>query len=170
MSEEKIKKEEAAHFHKSSEETQEIFQIIDRFEASDITRLRLKQGDMLLELEKPGECLKIPKPLEKGGTEDVDRTTQKPAAEKATEIISDEAEGTPVESPIAGVFYAAPSPGAKHYVTVGQHVKKGDVVGLVEAMKMMNEIVAPVSGVIKTIEVKNEDFVEYKQSLMIISR
>ena len=78
-------------------------------------------------------------------------------------------DGTVLSSPIAGVFYAAPSPGSAPYVKVGQHVKKGDVVGLVEAMKMMNEITAPVSGVVKVIDVKNEDFVEYKQSLMIIS-
>ena len=181
MSEEMIKNEGDVSVGKTTVTTdEEIFRIIDRFESSDIAKLKFKKGDVLLELEKavaaPGGDPCAPANIG-GGT--VPQDTEKEGAAAATdkvlksgsdgEATKDEQDGTVLSSPIAGVFYAAPSPGSAPYVKVGQHVKKGDVVGLVEAMKMMNEITAPVSGVVKVIDVKNEDFVEYKQSLMIIS-
>ena len=179
MSEEMIKNEGDVSVGKTTVTTdEEIFRIIDRFESSDIAKLKFKKGDMLLELEKavatPGGDPCAPANIG-GGTVLQEREKAEPVTVEASEseaggkMAGEEQEGTVLSSPIAGVFYAAPSPGSAPYVKTGQHVKKGDVVGLVEAMKMMNEITAPVSGVVKVIDVKNEDFVEYKQSLMIIS-
>ena len=179
MSEEMIKNEGDVSVGKTEVTTdEEIFRIIDRFESSDIAKLKFKKGDMLLELEKAaavhGGDPCAPANIS-GGTVPQEREKAEPVALEASEseaggkTAGDEQDGTVLSSPIAGVFYAAPSPGSAPYVKLGQHVKKGDVVGLVEAMKMMNEITAPVSGVVKVIDVKNEDFVEYKQSLMIIS-
>ena len=179
MSEEMIKNEGEVSVGKTKVTTdEEIFRIIDRFESSDIAKLKFKKGDVLLELEKavaaPGGDPCAPANIG-GGTVLQEREKDEPVAVEASEseaggkMAGEEQDGTVLSSPIAGVFYAAPSPGSAPYVKLGQHVKKGDVVGLVEAMKMMNEITAPVSGVVKVIDVKNEDFVEYKQSLMIIS-
>ena len=179
MSEEMIKNEGDASVGKTEVTAdEEIFRIIDRFESSDIAKLKFKKGDVLLELEKaaaaPGGDPCAPANIG-GGTVPKEREKAEPVAVEASEseaggkTAGEEQDGTVLSSPIAGVFYAAPSPGSAPYVKLGQHVKKGDVVGLVEAMKMMNEITAPVSGVVKIIDVKNEDFVEYKQSLMIIS-
>ena len=179
MSEEMIKNEGDGSVGKTEVTTdEEIFRIIDRFESSDIAKLKFKKGDVLLELEKavaaPGQDPCAPANIG-GGTVLQEREKAAPVAVEVSEseaggkMAGEEQDGTVLSSPIAGVFYAAPSPGSAPYVKVGQHVKKGDVVGLVEAMKMMNEITAPVSGVVKVIDVKNEDFVEYKQSLMIIS-
>lgn len=76
--------------------------------------------------------------------------------------------GTPVESPMIGVVYLQPQPDAPTYVKVGDRVEEGDVVCIIEAMKLMNEIQAPKSGIIKEILVENEQVVEFNQPLMII--
>ncbi len=73
-----------------------------------------------------------------------------------------------IKSPMVGVFYQAPSPDASPYVSVGQSVNKGDVVCIVEAMKLMNEVVATQSGVIDEILVSNGDVVEFDQPLFKI--
>ena len=75
---------------------------------------------------------------------------------------------TPIRSPIVGTFYRAPAPDAPPYVEVGDVVKPGQVVCIVEAMKLMNEIEADVAGRVVQISVKNEDPVEYNQELMLI--
>jgi len=74
-------------------------------------------------------------------------------------------EGQLVKAPMVGTFYRSPSPDAKAFVEVGQAVKKGDTICIVEAMKLMNEIETDVSGVVKAILVENGQPVEYGQPL-----
>jgi acetyl-CoA carboxylase biotin carboxyl carrier protein len=76
-----------------------------------------------------------------------------------------EEEGKAVTSPMVGVFYAAPDPGAEPFVSLGKQVKKGDVLCIVEAMKLMNEILAEEDGVITKISCTNGQTVEYGQEL-----
>ncbi len=73
-----------------------------------------------------------------------------------------------VKSPMVGTFYSSPSPGAKAFVNVGDSVSEGDTICIVEAMKILNQIEADVSGTIKAILVDNAQPVEYGQPLMII--
>jgi acetyl-CoA carboxylase biotin carboxyl carrier protein len=75
---------------------------------------------------------------------------------------------TPIRSPIVGTFYRSPSPDAPSYVEVGDIIKPGQVICIVEAMKLMNEIESDVAGKVAQILVKNEDPVEYNQELMLI--
>jgi len=77
-------------------------------------------------------------------------------------------EGQLVKAPMVGTFYRSPSPDAKPFVEVGQTVKKGDTVCIVEAMKLMNEIETDVAGVVKAILVENGQPVEYGQPLFVI--
>lgn len=77
-------------------------------------------------------------------------------------------EGHVVKSPMVGSFYRAPSPGAKSFVDIGQNVKEGDTLCIIEAMKLLNEIEADKSGVIKAILVENGQAVEFGQPLFII--
>lgn len=77
-------------------------------------------------------------------------------------------EGHVVKSPMVGSFYRAPSPGAKPFVDIGQSVKEGDTLCIIEAMKLLNEIEADKSGVIKAILVENGQPVEFGQPLFII--
>ena len=167
--------------------TDEIFRLIERFEGSGMSRLKLRREDYFLELEKPVAGGS----LQKGCAADIiqasdnkdnkrmiqgegaehtgDAHDNAQRAEENTEGLKKDAhEGTEVKAPIAGVFYSAPKPGAEDYTAEGRRVQKGEVLGLIEAMKMMNEITAPVSGVVKKIHIKNEEFAEYKQTLIVI--
>lgn len=76
--------------------------------------------------------------------------------------------GKTVKSPLVGTFYAAPSPEAEVFVKKGDKVEKGQVLGIVEAMKLMNEIESEYDGVVKEILIKNQDLVEYGQPLFVI--
>ena len=77
-------------------------------------------------------------------------------------------EGTPVKSPMVGTVYLAPEPGAPNYVAVGQTVKAGETLVIIEAMKVMNPITAPAAGTVKAILVDNAQPVEFDQPLVII--
>ncbi len=79
-----------------------------------------------------------------------------------------EIEGTPVLAPLAGTFYRSPAPGAPPFVDVGVKVKQGDVVGILEIMKLMNHVSAPCDGVVSRICAQNEEFVEFGQVLAVI--
>ena len=81
---------------------------------------------------------------------------------------SDEPEGQIVKSPLVGTFYAAPSEDAEPFVSVGDSVKKGQTLAIVEAMKLMNEIESEYDGVVEAVLVNNEDVVEYGQPLFRI--
>jgi len=91
-----------------------------------------------------------------------------PAAPASAPAAPAEPDGHQVKSPMVGTVYFAPSPGAKAFVTVGQTVKAGDTLCIIEAMKLMNEIEADASGVIKAILVENGHPVEYGEPLFVI--
>ncbi len=74
-----------------------------------------------------------------------------------------------IKAPIVGTFYAAPAPDQKPFVQVGDTIKKGDVVLIIESMKLMNEVTSDVEGVVEEIFVKNGEAVEYDQPLMRLS-
>ncbi|MFK5895221.1 MAG: acetyl-CoA carboxylase biotin carboxyl carrier protein [Pseudomonadota bacterium] len=94
-----------------------------------------------------------------------------PVAEAVTADADDKAvlvSGHPVTSPMVGTFYRASSPSAAPFVEVGQSVSKGDVLCIIEAMKLLNQIEADNSGVVKSINIENGDPVEYGQTIMVI--
>lgn len=76
--------------------------------------------------------------------------------------------GNVVKAPIVGTFYSAPDPSKPPFAEVGKHVKKGDVLMIIESMKLMNEITSEYDGVVKQILVKNGEAVDYDQPVMII--
>ena len=99
------------------------------------------------------------------------------AAPAAAEAASGEAssgaseeDGYEVTAPMVGTFYAASSPGAAPYVQVGDRVSEGDTLCIIEAMKMMNQIEADVSGVVKSIRIQNGEPVEFGQVLFVIDQ
>lgn len=164
----------------------EIVQLMERFDASKATKLQLKLGDTELLLESaPVQNLYAPlvdtgnacQPMSGSAVTVVQQaapgngnviasdngSTAKPSKTAEVEIA-----GTPVKAPLVGTFYCAPSPEEKPFVSVGQSVKKGDVVGIIEAMKLMNEITAPEDGVVKSIFAENGNMVEYGEVLMVL--
>ena len=98
---------------------------------------------------------------EEEGTVRISRAAPAPAA-------SDELSGHLVRSPMVGTFYRSPSPEAKAFVEVGQSVKVGDALCIVEAMKMMNRIEADKAGVVKAILINDGDAVEFDEPLIVI--
>jgi len=95
-----------------------------------------------------------------------------PAAAEASAVPAAEPEddGYAVAAPMVGTFYASSSPGAAPYVQVGDRISEGDTLCIIEAMKMMNQIEADVSGVVKSIRVQNGEPVEYGQTLIVIDQ
>lgn len=91
-------------------------------------------------------------------------SAQGDAEEKAASAVS----GKQVKAPIVGTFYAAPSPNDKPFVTVGQSVKKGDTIFIIESMKVMSEVQSEFDGVVKEILVSDGDPLEFDQTVMII--
>lgn len=87
-----------------------------------------------------------------------------PQEDRAVEFASDQV----VVSPLVGTFYSASAPGAEPFVKVGDRVKKGQVLGIIEAMKLMNEIESDYDGVVEAVLVENEGVVEYGQPLFRI--
>ena len=134
-----------------------IKQIMSEFDQSNVTKMKVEIDDLKIELEKESEKVEYVKPVEK----------EKEVIEDK-QIKQEQATGTAVKSPIVGVFYSATSPESGPYVTVGKNVKKGDIVCIIEAMKVMNEIKAPCDGTVTSILVENEALVEYDQALMVI--
>lgn len=94
---------------------------------------------------------------------------ESPAAEAAGGSVEAAVSGNVVKSPLVGTFYAAPSEDAEPFVKVGDSVKEGQVLAIVEAMKLMNEIESDFSGTVAEILVENGEAVEYGQPLFVIS-
>ena len=130
-----------------------------------LTALELSEGETVLKLERKQEVIaaapvaSVSAPVT--GPEVLGVVSQPEASQT-------QQEGTLVLSPTVGVFYASPSPDARPFVEVGDQVKKGDTLCIIEAMKLMNEIPAEVDGTIAEICVGNGQVVEYNQPLFRI--
>lgn len=88
--------------------------------------------------------------------------------EAETKVNDTTIQGNEVTAPLVGTFYAAPSEGADPFVSVGDVVKKGQVIGIVEAMKLMNEVESEFDGTVEAVLVENGEMVEYGQPLVVI--
>lgn len=146
---------------------QDITQLMECFAQSPLSELELKLEGAKLKLKKEGKVVEAGK--EAAGNNQSKNIQMNPSYDNGSEEIIEETKtGTVVEAPLMGTFYAAPSPEKDPFVNDGSQVKKGDVIGIIEAMKMMNEIVAPCDGTIEGIEVENGQMVEFHQVLMRI--
>lgn len=139
---------------------QDIYQLMDRFESSSMAEMNLEMEGVKVALKKGGEMTAV---------QTAPNVCKNMSKQDAVKVENNEPSGMAVEAPLVGSFYAAPSPEEAPFVTVGCEVKKGDVVGIIEAMKLMNEITAPCDGIIEAIHVENGQMVEYHQVLMRIS-
>ncbi len=134
-------------------------------EIRSLSRLMQETGLSVLDLKENGTHLR----LERAFSEKAPISAQpQEKAEKSALKISPTPEGTPLKAPMVGVFYNAPSPDAKPFVSVGDFVKKGDTLCVIEAMKLFNEISAEKDGKILEICVRNGQVVEYGQTLFYI--
>jgi acetyl-CoA carboxylase biotin carboxyl carrier protein len=149
--------------------------LIDLVQESGIAELEITEGEEKVKIVKGGGGTAVA-PASPVATPNAQHSAAAPlpAPPRPTPAPapSGEAEGAPegqlVKAPMVGTFYRSPSPDAKPFVEVGQAVKKGDTVCIIEAMKLMNEIETDVAGVVKAILVENGQPVEYGQPLFLI--
>ena len=132
-----------------------VEELMKAFEEANINKMKLELHDLKLELEKSSGA--VQKSIETRREEAIE------VKEPQSDILAYK-----IKSPLVGTFYASSSPDAKAYVQVGDHVTKGTTLCIIEAMKVMNEIKAPVDGVIQKILVQTNDMVEYDQVIMTI--
>jgi acetyl-CoA carboxylase biotin carboxyl carrier protein len=141
--------------------------LIDLVQESGIAELEITEGEEKVKIVKGGAVSVSQAPLPPAPP------SQQPAAARATPpaaAAQPEAgqEGHVVKAPMVGTFYRSPSPDAKAFIEVGQPIKEGQTICIIEAMKLMNEIESDASGTVKAILVENGQPVEYGQPLFII--
>jgi acetyl-CoA carboxylase biotin carboxyl carrier protein len=149
-----------------------IKKLIDLLEESNLAELEIKEGEEVVRLSR----------VPKGGVTvaaapvAVQAAAPAPAAAPATAPAAEAAPaanalpaGHVVKAPMVGTFYASASPGAAAFVKVGQQVKAGETLGIIEAMKMFNQIEADVAGTVQAILVENGQPVEFDQPMFVIA-
>ena len=141
-----------------------VKKLIELLEASDVAEIEIKEGDEAVRISRaavsnsPGIQSAIA-PVQQDVKLDEPRTSEPSQKQTA---------GPPIKSPMVGTFYRAPSPSSAPFIKVGAKVKAGDVICIVEAMKMMNQIEAEKSGTIDSILAEDGEPVEFDQTLMTI--
>ena len=136
----------------------DVYELLDKFDASACCEMELNLNGMQLNLKKYSS-IAVP-----SGLNNVVAGNTQTQAEQVTDNAS-AGDAVEIKAPLVGTFYQAPGPDEQPYVKVGQQVKKGDVVGIIEAMKLMNEVVAPQDGVILSIDSTDGNMVQYGQVL-----
>ncbi|RUO53681.1 acetyl-CoA carboxylase biotin carboxyl carrier protein [Pseudidiomarina homiensis] len=146
-----------------------IKKLIELVEESGIAELEITEGEESVRIHRGGSQMAAPMHYQPAPMHAPAAPAPAPAAPAApVEAAEPELTGHIVRSPMVGTFYAAPAPGANDFVSVGQQVKAGDTLCIVEAMKMMNQIEADKGGVVKQILVENGEPVEFDQPLFVI--
>lgn len=145
-----------------------IEQLVKMVSDSELSELTLEEGENAIVVRKEKEVVQaqtfVPQSFAAAPA-----APQAVSAQAAVEEKKEEApKGKPVTSPMVGTFYLAASPGAKPFVEIGSTVSTGQVVCIIEAMKLMNEIESEVSGKVTQICVKDGEAVEYGQVLMYV--
>ena len=148
-----------------------VKKLIELVEESGIAELEITEGEESVRIGRypsggavaaPMMAPPAPVPMQAAAAPAaVAESTEAPAAP--------EPDGHKVTAPLVGTFYASPSPTAEAFVRVGDEVQAGDTLCIIEAMKMMNQIEAEVSGTIKAIQVENAEPVEFGQVLFVIA-
>lgn len=136
-------------------EYEKIVELMKMMENSSLTTFSYKDDENQILLKKDPSSVKEVK--------------KAPVIVAKSEDKQDDDENTMyIKSPLIGTFYEAPSPQAKPFVSIGDKITKGQVVGVIEAMKMMNEVVSEYDGIVDEILVENEQIIEYDQPLFRI--
>lgn len=149
-----------------------IKKLIELLEESNIGELEIKEGEESVRISRGGSG---PAPVPALAYSPTPMMAPPAASPEAPAPVAEAAvkeevdvKGHLVRSPMVGTFYRSPSPGSPSFVEVGQHVKVGDTLCIIEAMKMMNQLEADKSGVIEAILVEDGEPVEFDQALITI--
>ena len=143
-----------------------VKKLIELLEQSNINELEINEGDESVRISRGGTAVTyaaapLPAPVAAAPA-----PIASPA--EAAAPVAEEPAGHAVKSPMVGTFYASPAPGSPAFVSVGQKVAAGDVICIIEAMKMMNQIEADKAGTIGAILIEDGETVEFDQSIVTI--
>ena len=140
--------------------------LIDLVSESEISELEITEAEGKVRIVKGGQAvyMQAPAAMQMAAPAAAPAASAAPAAEAAPAVET----GHQVKSPMVGTFYTASSPGAAAFAAVGDTVKKGQTICIIEAMKLLNEIEADADGVIKQVLVGNGDPVEFGQPLFLL--
>ena len=142
-----------------------VKKLMELLEQSGMAEIEIKEGEESVRISRYGDApaMMAPTPIIQAPIAAPVAASNTPSEESAPVI-----NGHPIHSPMVGTFYSAPSPSAKAFVSVGQHVNQGDTVCIIEAMKIMNQIEADQSGTVIEILVNDGEAVEFGQTLVVI--
>lgn len=143
-----------------------VKKLIELLEESGIDELEIREGEESVRISRHSKQPAYAQPMYAPAMAPAPAAA--PVAAAAAEAAAPKLNGTVARSPMVGTFYRTPAPTSPAFVEIGQSVKKGDILCIVEAMKMMNHIEAETSGVIESILVENGQPVEYDQPLFTI--
>ena len=153
-------------------EMEKMIELIDAVSKSDLTGFKYEEDGIKLHLSKKENTCYVTENLSAPVNAVTTSAAEINKAAEGDQIPGTSAEETPVgnvvESPLVGTFYSAPAEDAESFVKVGDRVEKGQTLGIVEAMKLMNEIESDYSGTVAEILVNNQEGVEYGQPLFRI--
>ena len=135
-------------------------------ESSELEEIEIHEGEESVRLVKNKTETEVTHQVQPNHLDKAVENSEQP--EKSAPLIENY-EGEVITSPMVGTFYAAASPGAKPFISVGDEIQEGDVVCIVEAMKMMNEIKSDYSGKVVTVLAQNSEPVEFGQALFVIA-
>jgi acetyl-CoA carboxylase biotin carboxyl carrier protein len=146
-----------------------VKKLIELLEESGIAEIEITEGEESVRISRhspgPTQMMMQAAPMNMGAMPAAAPSAAHAAAPAAAPALPT---GHQVKSPMVGTFYRSPSPGSKVFVDVGQTVKEGEVLCIIEAMKMMNQIESDKAGVVKAILANNGDPVEFGQPLFVI--
>lgn len=146
-----------------------VYDLMNHLENSTISRLELEVEGMKIKLDKScGQLYTQSLPINGKGNDIGGANDNMTSFDGKTNKNFEDDSFVEVRTKVAGTFYQAATPDREPFVKVGQQVHKGDVIGIIEAMKMMNDITSPVDGVISKILVQNEQVVGYDDLLILI--
>jgi len=147
-----------------------IKKLIDLLEESNLAELEIKEGEEVVRLSRvpKGTVTVAAAPVVQAAPAVAAPVAAAPAAEAAPSAPALPA-GHVVKAPMVGTFYASASPGAAAFVKIGQQVKAGETLGIIEAMKMFNQIEADVAGTVQAILLENGQPVEFDQPMFVIA-
>lgn len=144
-----------------------IKKLIDLLEESNLAELEIKEGEEVVRLSRvPKGSIAVAPVAVAAPAVAAAPLAPTPAAAPATPALP---EGHVVKAPMVGTYYASASPGAAAFVKVGQQVKAGETLGIIEAMKMFNQIEADVAGTVQAILIDNGQPVEFDQPMFVIA-
>ena len=145
-----------------------VKKLIELLEQSNINELEINEGDESVRISRGGAAVTYAAAPAPAPVAAAPAPVAAPAAAEAAAPATEEPEGHAVKSPMVGTFYASPAPGSPAFVSVGQTVAAGDVICIIEAMKMMNQIEADKAGTIGAILIEDGEAVEFDQPIVTI--